>query len=106
MKPLVNNPLIIAIDFDGTWTADPGGWRQFYQLMVARGHTLILATGRSHYTEDMARASLPPGMPMVFCGGDLKQDACLKAGYTVHIWIDDMPGMIQHCHILLGELTP
>jgi hypothetical protein len=96
----MSNPQIIAIDFDGTWTADPEGWYSFTHMMMARGHTVIIATGRKEWTDDMVRAKIPSGMRIIYCGGQLKEQACRAQGFTVHIWIDDMPGMIQNCAIL------
>jgi hypothetical protein len=98
--PLAPRPLTVAIDFDHTWTADPHGWRDWYDFMLARGHVVILATGRSGWSEDMGRAHLPAHMPIVYCGRELKEHATRKVGWNVDIWIDDMPGMIQHCHVL------
>ena len=72
--------------------------------MTARGHIVILATGRSGWSEDMGRAHLPSKMPIVYCGRELKERATRKAGWSVNIWIDDTPGMIQECRILSGEL--
>jgi len=53
----------------------------------------------------MSRSHLPAGMPIVYCGRDLKEHATRKAGWVVNIWIDDMPGMIQDCRILGGDLS-
>jgi hypothetical protein len=94
--------LTIAIDFDDTWSADPEGWRCVFDLLTTRGHVVIMATGRHQWSDDMGRAALPPDMPIVYCGSELKERATRAAGYSVDIWIDDMPGMIQHCHILGG----
>lgn len=92
--------LTIAIDFDNTWTSDPDAWTAFYILMRARGHQVIMATGRSERSDDIDRYHLPEDMPIIFCGRGYKQDATLAAGYQVHIWIDDIPGMIQRPRIL------
>ena len=97
--------LTIAIDFDHTWTADPHGWRAWYDLMTSRGHIVILATGRSGWSDDLRRANLPHEMPVVFCGREMKEHAAKKQGWLVNIWIDDMPGMIQDCRILRVDLS-
>lgn len=97
--------LTIAIDLDNTWTADHQGWRQWYDLMQARGHRVILATSRKAWSDDMHRFHLPPEMPIVYCYGGFKEHFTRAAGYTVNIWIDDMPGMIQDCRILTGDLS-
>lgn len=93
--------MIIAIDYDGTWTTDPEGWRQFYQLMTRRGHRVVMVTGRSGWTADMGRGELPRDMEIIYTKGQLKEHYVrTHRAYKVDIWIDDMPGMIQECRIL------
>ncbi|MEN3940692.1 HAD family hydrolase [Prosthecobacter sp. SYSU 5D2] len=92
--------MTIAIDFDGTWTADPGLWRLFAAACTHSGHRLIMVTGRSGRSEDMERYQLPHTMPIIYTGGAMKEKAALKAGYKVDIWIDDMPAMIQECAVI------
>ena len=72
--------------------------------MTSRGHIVIIATGREKWSEDMERLSLPIGIPIVYCGRDLKEKAVRADGWSVNIWIDDIPGMIQDCRILSGSL--
>jgi hypothetical protein len=91
--------ILFAIDFDRTWTEDPDFWHQFIALATMRGHRCIVATGRHAWSEDMDRHNLPD-IPIVWCKGKLKGEACREAGHRVDIWIDDMPGMIQNCIIL------
>lgn len=91
--------MILAIDYDGTWTADPDLWAAFSRMAKARGHEIWCVTGRQ-----------PAMMPEVFAtaGAVLGADRCLAAGgepkaqaferrtgKRVDIWIDDMPEMIQ-----------
>jgi hypothetical protein len=95
--------MVIAIDYDRTWTADPAGWVQWYYSFTARGHQVIMATGRNGWSDDMDRSSLPASMPIVFCKGQLKRIACEQAGYNVDVWIDDMPGMIERSMVLVGD---
>lgn len=97
-------PKTFAIDFDGTWTLDPTAWGAWYELMTQRGHTIILATGRHGWSEDMARAELPATMPIIYCKGEMKLPAVARAGHRVDVWIDDMPGMITESLILTGTL--
>lgn len=94
-------PRTFACDFDKTWTADPEAFLVITQILRARGHQFIIATNREHYSDDMRRyLPLILAVPIIYCGRELKEHACLKAGYTVDIWIDDTPGTIQHCAIL------
>ena len=88
----------IAIDYDGTWTADPTLWVDFATRAALHGHRVIIATGRHGYSDDMR--TLPAWIEVFYTKGQLKEDALRKAGVVVNIWIDDMPGMIQDCRIL------
>lgn len=87
--------MIIAIDYDKTWTADPDLWQQFCELAEARNHTTVMVTGRKAWSDDMARSGLPRGMQIIYAGDEFKQRAAEKAGVKVDVWIDDMPGTIQ-----------
>jgi hypothetical protein len=84
----------IAIDYDHTFTADSVMFRLIIELMRGRNHTVIIATGRNEFSEDMRRDPIPDGIPIVYCGNEYKSTACEKQGYKVDIWIDDMPAMI------------
>lgn len=91
--------MILAIDYDDTWTADPELWAGFCRMALARGHEVWCVTAR------------PPAMMTevtVTAGAVLGADRCLTAGAEpkaraferqtgkrVDIWIDDMPEMIQ-----------
>jgi hypothetical protein len=39
--------IVLAIDFDGTWTRDPVFFREMVERAKAKGHTCVLVTGRS-----------------------------------------------------------
>lgn len=100
--------LVLAVDFDDTWTADPYVWLAFYKLLFWRGHRMVVATGRKvPQTEQewiawqtVCTRNALPRVPIIFCNGQLKEKALRDAGWTVDIWIDDTPGMIQECRIL------
>lgn len=95
--------LLIAVDIDNTWTADPTGFAQIIELMKMRGHSFIFATGRDGWTDDMARMGLSD-IPIVFCGREPKRKACSKKGYKPNIWIDDCPGTIEDSVFIAGDL--
>jgi hypothetical protein len=96
--------MLIAIDYDKTWTEDPPLWLAFVEAAWKRGHRVVMVTGRSGWTDDMERGRLPVDLPIVYSGSQfgaqLKQRAALAAGFNVDVWIDDMPGTIQACAIL------
>lgn len=84
--------MFIAIDWDHTITADPGLWKDFIELAEAKGHIVIIVTGRHE------KDTIVPPWPMkvVYAGNDWKKDAAERAGYPViDIWIDDSPGTIE-----------
>ena len=106
--------MVIGIDFDGTWTADPGLWREFCASAQARGHTCVIVTyRRAHAGRDEEFAAAAPGIPVVFVS-DMqdratwpeylwKPEAARRAGYEVTMWIDDNPSSISPGAVLLGE---
>lgn len=89
--------MLIALDYDGTYTADPVLWDRFIELARSRSHEVHIVTLRAdcepvrlgahvdrvHYTD---RAAKRPYMQ--------------AKGLTVQIWIDDMPDFI------LGSAAP
>ena len=98
-----NTPLTFAIDFDKTWTADPKAFWMISEMLESRGHEVIIATNRDKWAPDMKRHNIRCSLPIIYCGGTFKEEACRKAGYKVDIWIDDMPGTIQRTAILADQ---
>jgi len=82
---------IIAIDYDGTVTADPGLWLPFIHDARSRGHTVICVTKR--YAEMAADIRAALDCEIVHAV-DSKRTAAQDAGYDVDIWIDDKPETI------------
>lgn len=90
--------MIISIDYDDTWTADPEGWAQVVKLLRDRGHTVIGVTNRfdlPRYTEAPKRDMLPHVSAIVFAGPLPKRQAAKHYGYDVDIWIDDYPSAVD-----------
>lgn len=87
--------MLIAIDYDCTWTEDPELWQALMLVGQARGHKFVMVTGRKAWSDDMARSNLPPGLPIVYAGDNYKQRAAAREGFLVDVWIDDLPGRIQ-----------
>lgn len=89
--------MLIALDYDLTYTADPDFWDAVIAGGRERGHRWVCVTGRQH----------PPGpherqipMPVVCAGDRHKFRAAIAAGYAVDVWIDDAPGTIEPARIL------
>lgn len=97
--------MTIAFDFDGCWTADPNAWAQIAAFLEVCGHTVVMVTNRP--PQDAALLA-GVGMPIVFAAGRPKRAMASESGYTVDVWIDDNPilvdygaegiGMVGVCH--------
>ncbi len=87
--------MLIAIDYDKTWTADPDLFGSFAKSLKKAGHKCICVTSRATDTEnnDLAN-SIGQYMPIVYAGNQPKRKAAEKQRYHVNIWIDDMPESI------------
>jgi hypothetical protein len=85
--------MLIAIDYDDTWSRDPAFWLAFTRLAVANGHAVIGVTARDESdVDDMCKhyRSL-----MLFCtGGKSKRRFVADKGEHVDVWIDDSPEFI------------
>jgi hypothetical protein len=76
--------MLIALDYDKTYTADPALWDDFVQSARDRGHTVKIVTMR---TPDEAIADAP--VEVVYTSRKAKS-AVIKAD----IWIDDSPNWV------------
>jgi len=86
--------MIIAIDYDDTYTADPRGWDAVIAYMSDRGHEFICVTGR----EETQPADI--NLPIIYAPSSYKKKAAEKAGYSVDVWIDDLPGFIEEGRVI------
>lgn len=97
--------MIIAIDYDNTYSADPEGWTQVIKLMEGRGHQFVCVTGRSNqgeFGQQVIRA-INGLIPIVFAGEFWKKEAAAKNGWKVDVWIDDNPEYIAKQQILFSQ---
>lgn len=85
----------IALDWDGTVTADRPLWFAFVALAKANGHEVSIVTCRTHESaQEVRREVAPLGIEVIATDGQPKWDAAYKPGAGFDIWIDDMPHMI------------
>lgn len=93
-----NDQLTFGIDFDGTLARDPALFGRFIRMLHQAGHAAVLVTGRSdrtpHAAELLAVMRELPAIPIVWAGAHWKRHAAAVAGYSIDIWIDDMPEYI------------
>jgi hypothetical protein len=85
--------MIIAIDYDGTYSRDPLAFYGLVILLRGRGHTCVMVTGRSDEGRWGAEVRNAVGdlMPIVFAAGAWKATAAERAGFKVDVWVDDKP---------------
>jgi len=88
--------MIIALDWDNTYTAAPYLFECFIEKCKELGIQVVIVTGRK--PEHRIHTELD--VPIVYAGNEYKRKAAEKAGYKVNIWIDDMPEMIGESMIL------
>ena len=83
--------MIIALDYDHTYTRAPRLWDDFIALADAGGHSVVVVTMRD---ENDPLPAEPPGVP-VYYTGHLPKAACMESlGIVVDVWIDDDPQAI------------
>lgn len=83
--------MIIAIDYDSTYTADPHLWNQFIKMAESAGHTVICVTARPEIMGQPVLDSIGKLVPVIFAGAEWKREVAEKHGYKVNVWIDDAP---------------
>lgn len=81
--------MLIALDYDGTYTADPVLWGAFLAQAAQRGHEVVIATMR-HESEPIA----VDGVRVIYTGRQAKRPFLQTMGLNPSIWIDDMPDFI------------
>lgn len=83
-------PLVIALDYDNTYTDAPELWDEFIKSATRRGHVVVCVTYR---TPDMP-IETEMQIPVFYTSGQLKADFMREYGLEPSIWIDDMPELI------------
>ena len=82
--------MIFALDFDGTYTADPELWDQWVRLCRKRGHRVYVVTMR--YPSESVPDELAESVDRVIYTGRRAKKQLLDArGISIDIWIDDRP---------------
>ena len=89
----------IAIDFDGTLTADPVTMSAVVRRMIDGGHSVFLVTQRRATDENISLiegvlADLDLNIPIFMTGLKAKKPFVKNIGVAIDIWIDDNPNSI------------
>lgn len=85
--------MIIALDYDETYTRDPALWLQFIRSARSRGHTIYCVTARDEkYGGDEVKAELSTHVDgCYFTNGKQKEQFMFLQDICVSVWIDDCP---------------
>ena len=84
--------MLLALDYDETYTRDPIFWDMVIELAKKRGHTFICATMRhEHEGQEIIQDLQHKVEKIIFTGRKAKFAFVNEAGYYPSIWIDDMP---------------
>ncbi|OHB85686.1 MAG: hypothetical protein A2Z38_04105 [Planctomycetes bacterium RBG_19FT_COMBO_48_8] len=84
--------MLIAIDYDETYTRDPEFWDLVIALAVQRGHSVICATMRHEHEGNEIILMLGKKVErIIFTGRKAKHLFLQQVGYYPSVWIDDSP---------------
>lgn len=106
--------MIIAIDFDETYTRDPMLWDAFLAAAAARGHRLYCVSARHERQMDQVREAVGRIIGPEACfgtGGASKRRFMADVVDTyVDVWIDDAPESVVEIQVDvddgLGDFSP
>ena len=88
--------MIIAIDYDDTYTEDPVTWNKVIAVLLAAKHRVVCVTWRSN-TDANKQTVRIPGIRWnehFFTSHRAKRPFMEAAGIDVDVWIDDNPDAI------------
>lgn len=87
--------MLIALDYDGTYTADPELWLPFIAAARAKGHQVWCVTMRDNFELDDVRRQLHGRVDhIVATDRKAKLEFLAARGISPDIWIDDRPDFI------------
>jgi hypothetical protein len=97
--------MLIAIDYDETWSRDPAFWLAFTRLAVANGHRVIGVTARDDGDrDDMCKHYR--SLTLYCTGGKMKRKFVTDRNINVDVWIDDSPEFIGNTMALNFDDEP
>lgn len=88
-------PLVFAVDYDGTMTADIQSFLKILNILLLAEHTVYIVTMR--YDNDKERIDprwIPEGVTVHYTGRQAKQPYMEGLDIKVNIWMDDNPHWI------------
>lgn len=81
--------MIIALDYDKTYTVDPALWDAFMRNAIERGHSVVCITMR-HRSE-----AIEMPCPVIYTGRRAKAPYAAEHVGKIDVWIDDAPHWIH-----------
>lgn len=103
--------MLVALDYDGTYTNDPAAWLLIVRILQGMGHEVILATMRYPSECKESTGGFDPidprlrslGVRIIPTSREGKQPFLQKMGIEPTIWIDDQPAaLLYHASIAFG----
>lgn len=91
--------MTIALDFDGTFTADPEFWMDFIRLTERRGHEVLIVSCRADDDENRETIRNETGLQpwrIKLTSGSAKRYWMERTGWKIDVWIDDEPKNIEN----------
>ena len=88
--------MIVALDYDKTYTADPDLWDTFILKCIANGHSVICITMRfpSETIPEDLKSWESEGIKIYYTSRKAKLVWAKQNNIKVDIWIDDNPGWL------------
>jgi len=87
--------MLICIDYDDTYSADPEMWSGVIELMRKHGHHIICATMRyPEEGEEVYYALHSKVDAIIYTGREAKKQYLEHHDYRPDVWIDDSPEWI------------
>lgn len=82
--------MLIALDYDRTYTADKELWDRFVTDAIKCGHKVVCLTMRA-FPEEQIKI---PNVDIIYTDRKAKRDYAFTNGIFVDIWIDDRPALL------------
>lgn len=88
--------MMLALDYDDTYTRDPIFWDEVIKLATQRGHSIICVTARNERYRQEVADDLGSKVEAIICtNGRAKHGAAYEAGFMPSVWIDDSPQWVH-----------
>ena len=92
--------MVIALDYDDTYTLDPEFWDEFVDIAHHAHHEVLIVTARPWAEVHLADIRATQGLlelPIYATGLMGKRAYMNSIGVNVDVWIDDLPEWICGC---------